>query len=353
MIGIASRRLASTLSTATLCIFLFWEPASAANGEAPKVVVTIKPVHSLVAGIMEGVGTPRLLVEGSASAHTFAMKPSAARAVYEADLVIRVSPALEPFTAKLAEGLASKTKLLTLADTDGIHVLPQRRGGTFEAHGSHTSAKRDGHEGHADHDAHDTDDADEGHAGRASDGHGEHPGNSASTADGHLWLDPENAKIIVAKVAEVLAAADAAHAEAYRANAAKLTARIEALQTGIAAELSPVAGRPFVVFHDAYHYFERRFGLTVAGSITISPDVQPSALRLSQVRNKIAALGAVCVFAEPAFQPKLVAAVTEGSAARSGSLDPEGMGLEPGRDLYFELMQRLSSSIKTCLSPPA
>lgn len=345
MINAGRCRLVAALVASVLSMMLTPLPASA-QAAAPQVVVTIKPVHSLVAGVMAGVATPRLLVEGAASAHSFSLKPSAARAVHDADVVIRVSAALEPFTAKLAGGLPSKTKLVTLAEVNGVTVLKQRRGGTFETHGAHAGEDA-GHDAH--NDAHDRD----AHDVLKGEGTSDHDGHDLTAYDGHIWLDPNNAKAIVAHVAEVLAATDVAHAETYRSNAAKLAQRIDAMAAGIATELKPVAGTPFVVFHDAYQYFERSFGLTVAGSVTVSPDVQPSALRLSEVRNKIAALGAVCVFAEPTFQPKLVAAVTEGTTARSGTLDPEGMALEPGSELYFELMQRLSANIKACLLPPA
>ncbi len=333
MIPLGFRRLAPPALVAVVSILAVLAPAGAEGTDAAKVVVTIKPVHSLVAGVMEGVATPHLLVEGTASPHSFSLKPSAARAVHDADVIFRVSPALEPFTAKFAEGLPATTKLVTLMEARGIATLKQRYGGTFEAHGSHADEEA-GHD-------------------HAHEDHGDHEDHAHPALDGHIWLDPKNAKAIVETVTEVLAAQDAAHAGIYRSNAAKLNARIDAMAEGLASELKPVAGMPFVVFHDAYQYFEKSFGLTVAGSVTVSPDVQPSALRLSQVRKKIAGLGAVCVFAEPSFQPKLVAAISEGTSARSGTLDPEGMALEPGRELYFELMQRLGANIKSCLLPPA
>lgn len=297
----------------------------AATAADLKVVVTSKPVHSLTAAVMDGVGVPKLLVDGSASPHTFALKPSGAAAINAADVFIRVSGTVEPFSEKISDALPASVKLLTLADTAGLTLLDRRSGATFEAH------DHDKHDAHADHDD--------------DDAHG--------AKDGHIWLDPENAKLMAQKIATVLSEKDAAHATVYAANAAKLAARIDALASEIAAQTKPVAGRTFIVFHDAYQYFEKRFGLQAAGSITVSPDVQPSAKRLTALRGKIGKLDAVCVFAEPLFQPKLVAAVTEGTKARAGTLDPEGISLEAGPELYFTLMRTMAANLTACLKPAA
>jgi zinc transport system substrate-binding protein len=308
-------------SSAVLLLATLAVPAQAA---APKVVVTIKPVHALAAGVMAGVATPVLIVDGAASPHTFTLKPSAAKAIHEADVFVRVSAALEPFTGKLAEVLPASVTLMTLSNLSGVALLNQRTGGTFEQH-------EHGHDhgGPADHDG---DDAAQG------------------ARDGHIWLDTANAKIIVRALADVLSAKSPEYADRFKANAAALDVRIGELETAIAAELTPVKGKPFIVFHDATQYFERRFGLEALGSITVSPEVQPSVKRLSAVRKKIGELGAACVFAEPGFQPNLVAAVTEGTSARSGTLDPEGMTLSPGPELYFDLMMALAHNLKSCLA---
>ena len=286
-------------------------------------MVTLKPVHSLVAEVMAGVGTPLLIVEGAASPHTFTLKPSAAKAIHEADVFIRVSPHVEPFTRKIAESLPPSVKIVTLSDIAGMTLLDQRHGGAFEKH------EHDGAEA----------------------GHAEHDDAPHERKDGHIWLDPENAKLIVASVARVLAEAYPAEADRLRANAAGVAANIDKLAAEIQVEIEPAKTKPFVVFHDATQYFENRFGLAAIGSITVSPDVQPSAKRLTQVRKKIAELGAVCVFTEPAFQPNLVTAVTEGTKARSGALDAEGQMLTPGPGLYFKLMRDLARNLKGCLSP--
>lgn len=305
----------------------------AAAAETPKVVVTIKPVHALVSEVMEGVGTPTLIVDGSASPHTFTLRPSTARAINDADVFIRISDSLEPFTRKIVQALPASVTVVTLADSHGMTLLDQRHGGTFEPHThshgeSHADADddHDGHEAHADHD--------DDEAGK----------------DGHIWLDPQNAKAIVSVVTEALSLRYPDYASKFAANAAALDRRLDALNQELTAELSGARGKPFILFHDATQYFENRFGLTAVGSITVSPDVPPSARRLTEVRQKIASLGAVCVFSEPSFQPKLVTAVTEGTQARGGTLDAEGIMLTPGPELYFNLMRGLAHNLTSCLN---
>ena len=302
-------------------------PAGAAPGDL-NVVVTIKPIHSLVTRLMEGIGTPTLLIKGAGSPHTFALKPSDVRAINAAGVFVRVSDTLEPFTRAIVKSLPGSVDVVTLAQAPGVRLLDRREGGTFEEH-TH---------------GHGQDGAEGGKHGADDD---------ASAKDGHIWLDPDNAKAIVAYLAEVLSRHAPEQAAKIQANAVKLLADIDALAASIGAETASLKGKPFVVFHDAYQYFERRFDLDAVGSITVSPELQPSAKRLTELRHKIAALGAVCVFAEPWFQPNLVDAVTEGSHARSGTLDPEGSTLNPGAELYFELMRNLASGFKSCLEQPS
>lgn len=312
--------------------------AAKASDLAPNVVVTIKPVHALVAAVMDGVATPALLVTGSASPHTFALRPSSARAINDADVFIRVSERLEPFTRKIVSALPASVSLVTLDDEPGIEHLAQRSGGTFEQHHHAHEAEQAEGDGSGKHDEHGDDgDHDEAAGGR----------------DPHIWLDPENAKAIVTDVAAVLGRRYPAYAERFNANAAATVRRISVLEGDVAAKLAPARNRPFIIFHDATQYFEHRFGLEAAGSITVSPDVPPSARRLTDLRRKIKELGAVCVFAEPGFQPSLVAAVTEGTRASSGTIDAEAQLLEPGPDLYFKLLNGLAEAVSDCLKRAA
>ncbi|WJR66509.1 zinc ABC transporter substrate-binding protein [Neorhizobium sp. CSC1952] len=311
---------------------------------APDVVVSIKPIHSLVASIMQGVGEPKLIVAGAASPHTFSLKPSNAATIESADIVFWVGPGMEAFLEKPLEALGSRATVVELEDAPGLEKLPFREGGAFEAHDH-------GHEGEA---AHEHGGHDEEHAegeGHEHEGH-EHEGHEHEHGafDTHLWLDPMNAKAIAAEIEKTLVSADPANAAAYQANAAALMQKIDALDTELKATVEPVKDKPFIVFHDAYQYFEKRYGVSVAGSVTVSPETMPGADRISQIHRKVTELGATCVFAEPQFEPKLVAVVTEGTPARSATLDPEAATLKEGPDLYFELMRGLASSMKDCLS---
>jgi zinc transport system substrate-binding protein len=311
-----SRSLVWFLLTATV---LGCAPFSRAAAEL-KVVATIKPLHSLVAQVMDKAGTPELLVKGTASAHTYALKPSDASMLGEADIFFRMSETMEPFTAKLARSLPKRVQVVTLQDARGLKLYPRRTGATFE------------------------DDHDHGPGGHA---------HSHDPVDGHAWLDPVNAKVLVDRIAQVLAAREPANAQLFRANADSAKARLDALSAELATELEPLAGRPYIVFHDALQYFERRYKLRVVGSIAISPEVAPSARRLSTLRKRIQSLGAVCAFAEPQFDMRLIDTVTEGTKARTGTIDPEGAKIEPGLELYTTLLRNLARDLKACLAPGA
>ncbi|MDH4982569.1 zinc ABC transporter substrate-binding protein [Hyphomicrobium sp. D-2] len=307
-------------------------PDAVTSAEAPlDVVVTIKPIHSLVAQVMEGVGQPSLLVEGSASPHSFSLKPSQVAAINRATVFFRVSEWLEPFTGKVVRALPASVELVTLMDTPGLKLLPRRKTGTFEPH-DHAGEHSHHH------------DSDHGH---------HHSHDDVGSSDSHIWLDPQNAKHLVSYIADVLSKHYPAHAAKFAVNAEAAHGRIDALAAELESDLRAVKDRPFIVFHDAYQYFDVRFALNAVGSITVSPDVRPSAKRLSELRRRIRSLKAACVFAEPMYQPRLVEAVIEGTDARSGTLDPEGMLLKPGPDLYEKLMRNLAADLNRCLANAA
>ncbi|BCX16477.1 MAG: zinc ABC transporter substrate-binding protein [Geminicoccaceae bacterium] len=293
--------------------------------EPPALVASIVPLHALAAAVMEGVARPHLLVPPGASPHTFQLKPSEARKLQEADVVVWVGEALETFLDKPLRTLAGRATVVRVGELPGVETLPPREGGVWAEHGH----------------AH---------------GHGKDKGKGADRdreIDGHLWLDPMNGKAIVLGIAELLARKDPARAELYRANAAREATRIEALHAELEARLAPVVNRPFVVFHDAYQYFERRYGLAAAGSITVSPDRPPSAKRLAALRKTIRERGAVCVFAEPQFEAPIVASVAEGTGARTARLDPVGTPpIEPGPAAYRRILDQLGRDLVTCLAGP-
>ncbi|MQB36579.1 zinc ABC transporter substrate-binding protein [Agrobacterium tumefaciens] len=316
--------------------------AAAASGAtaAPDVVVSIKPIHSLVAAIMRGVGEPQLIVDGAASPHTYNLRPSNARKLEKADVVFWVGPGLEAFLEKPLEALASKATVVELEDAKGLEKLPFREGGPFEAH-DHGDEGHDAHDGHAEEEgAHD-------HGHDHAEGHGDHDHGAYDT---HLWLDPANAKAMAQTIETALIAADAGNAATYQANTKKLIDDLDALDAELKETVKPVKDKPFIVFHDAYQYFEHRYGVKTAGSITVSPETLPGVDRVKQMQEKVRQLGATCVFAEPQFEPKLISVITEGTAAKSATLDPEAATLEPGPDLYFKLMRGIAGSLKDCLS---
>jgi zinc transport system substrate-binding protein len=284
---------------------------------APNVVVSIKPIHSLVASIMKGIAEPEVILKGNGSPHTYQMTPADAELLQNADLVFWVGPDMEKFIEKPIGSLSDKAKVVNLEDAPGLTLLPTRESGTFEPH----------------------DDGDEDHA---ADGHEEH--------DAHIWLNTGNAKVLAKAITEALSKADPSNAPRYNDNLAALDEKLDALSAEIKTTVAPVKDRPFIVFHDAYQYFEKEFGVAVAGSITVSPEALPGAARISAIHEKLKTLGASCVFAEPQFEPRLVNVVLEGTQAKSGTLDPEAATLPEGPDLYFDLMRGLATSIKTCLA---
>ncbi|MDM7946269.1 MAG: zinc ABC transporter substrate-binding protein [Oceanibaculum nanhaiense] len=336
-------------------LLLFAALGSAQAQQAPKVFVTVKPVHALVAGVMQGVGEPYLLLKGGESPHSYTLKPSDARALSESALVFWVGESLETFLEHPLETLGKQARIVELAEAKGIETLEGREGGAWESHEAahdhdkkhdHSHDKKHAHSHDKKH-AHDHDKK-HAHAHEKKQGHG---GHAHDGIDGHLWLDPHNAEAIVTVAAETLAEIDPANAAAYRDNAQKMVAQIEALDAELMAQLAPVKDRPYIVFHDAYQYFEAHYGLKAVGSITLSPERQPSAQRLTEIRKRLADSGAACVFSEPQFRPALVDVVIEGSTAKRGELDPIGAALKAGPDSYFEVMRGLATSLRNCLMP--
>jgi len=314
------------------CAMLLSTRASALD-----VAASIKPVHSLVAGVMKGVGTPRLIVGSNASPHDYHLKPSDAQALQNADAIFWIGPSLETFLESPLKSLGHKARIVALYKAEGLHMI-----GEEDSHDLH-----DDHEENAKHEEHD--DHDDGHE-EHDDHAGEHDGHDHSGPDMHLWLDPINAKAMVHHIATVLQDIDPVNAKTYQQNAESIEKRLDQLSTEVHERLHPLEGRPFVVFHDAYDHFAHRFHLNVVAEVTLSPERKPGAKRLSEVRHTIAETKAVCVFSEPQFRPKLVETVIEGSSARSGVLDPLGANIQPGPDMYFTLINNLAQSLEDCLT---
>jgi zinc transport system substrate-binding protein len=286
---------------------------------APNVVVTIKPVHSLAAAILEGVTEPKLLLDGAASPHSYALKPSDAQALSSADAIIRVSENLEVFLNKAIATLPEKARVIGLDNAPGLTLLPVRKDG-----GLMQNASRD-NEGDHEHERR----------------HG--------PMDVHFWLDPVNAIVISGYLAQQFAELDPEHAAQYRANAGKLEAKLAALDAELNATLKGLSNKPFIVFHDVTQYLEHRYGLRGLGAVTLSPERPPGARRLEEIRDKIRHAKAICVFSEPQFPPKLVETLTEGADAKGGVLDEIGAAIPPGPGQYIALMRADAESLASCL----
>jgi len=310
---------------------------------APSVVASTKPVHSLVAGVMQGVAEARLLVTGAQSPHTYALKPSDALALEEADLVIWVGPGAAPFLTRAVGTIASPGAELRLIEVPGLTLHENRTGGVWETHGEemHASSEEPLHE------------EEHGHEEEHDHGHAHASETGGPTTDPHVWLNPDNARLMVRAIAARLSKLDPANATAYAKNAERAEARIRQADARAADLLAPVRDRPFVVFHDAYQYFETHYRLNGIGAITLSPDRRPGPRRLMELRARIAESDAVCLFREPQFPPDLVDTVVEGTGARTGTLDPLGLALDRGPDAYPELILDLARSLADCLSEPA
>ena len=329
------------IAKVTLIATAIFSSSLACASEGLGVVTSIKPIHSLVSAVMDGIGTPSLIIEGAGSPHTYALKPSQAKALQDADLVFWVGPAIESFLEKPIKEVASSARIVTLSDAHGLIKIEFREGGNFDSHDDH--AKHDDHDDHAKHDDHDD------HAKR--DDHNEHAKHDDhGQFDMHVWLDPENAKMMINAIEEALIEADPRNARTYQGNAANVKRDLDKLITEVDAKMSPVKGTPYVVFHDAYQYFEDRFGMKPVGSITVSPETLPGAKRVKELREKIKSLNATCVFSEPQFEPKLIATVIESTSASIGVLDPLGVSIKAGPEMYFTLIRNMSKSLRNCLS---
>ncbi|MCL2310590.1 MAG: zinc ABC transporter substrate-binding protein [Proteobacteria bacterium] len=299
---------------------VLWGMSSSLFAAAPKVVVSIAPLHSLVAGVMEGIGAPTLLLKGMASPHDYALRPSDAAMLADADIVFWIGTPLEGFLEKPL--WASKTRNVALIGAPDVRFYPAREGGVW---------KGDDH-------------AHEEHC------RGETSINPCVWADPHIWLDPANAANMTDAIARELSKFDAENSKRYAANAAALRQRLTTLDHEIEQMLAPVKRAPFIVFHDGYQYFEKRYGLNGVGAITVNPEQKPSAQRLRALRDKVRQSGVVCVFAEPQYSDGLVKSIVEGTTARYSIWDPLGSRIAPGRDAYFLMMRQLAESGRRCLN---
>ncbi len=384
-----------------LSILTFFTPA---NAEI-KVVASIKPIHSLASYLMDGIAKPDLIVDGYASPHGFAMKPSHAKMLQNADLIFWVGEDLESFLEKPLSSIAKKAEKIELMETKGLQVLKFRERNIFDEHDHDDHGhddhgkkeddhdhdhddhgkKEDDHDDHGhdddhgkkeddhdhDHDDHgkkEDDHDDHGHDddhgkkeddhdhdhddhGKKEDdhddhGHDDHDGHAHGEFDPHIWLDPINAKAMLNEMAEHLIENDPKNEAKYKSNLAKALQEIDKLTIDVMTDLSNSVSS--IVFHDAYQYFEERFNVKVLGAFTVNTDVMPGAEQLAEIREIIEHDKVACVFSEPQFNPDIINAVAKDMKIKTGVLDPLGATLDPGKDLYFNLIRNMSASFKGC-----
>lgn len=361
-----------------LCAIAIGLPVAAKA--APKVVVSIKPLHSIVSAVMQGVGKPELIVSGNASPHDFALKPSQAKLLQDADLIFWVGHELELFLEKPLKTIAADATAIELMDAEGLvkfevrdlievtrkehdHEEEHAEHEHEEDHDEHKHeekhAEHEHEEGHDDHkheEKHAEHDHEEGHDDhKHEDEHVEHKsehehGHAHEGDDPHIWLDPQNAEVIAGVVADALAKADSQNAELYRKNSSNFIMKLDELKLKVGTQLEGVNDKPYLVMHDAFQYFERRFGLMPTGSIMIHSEQSPGAGRISKLKKIVQATNLKCVFTEPQLNSKPVKAIAEGAGVEINSIDPLGADLENGPELYPALIRNIAASFTKCLS---
>ena len=326
-------------------LFLLFTANTSANADI-KVVTSIKPIHSLASYLMDGVGKPDLIVDGYASPHGFAMKPSHAKMLQNADLIFWVGEDLESFLEKPLNSIAKKAEKIELMEIKGLNKLEFRERNIFEEHEDHGhdehkehGHKEDKHDDHKEHDEH----KEHGHK---EDKHDDHQGHAHGEHDPHIWLDPMNAKVILSEMAEHLIENDQKNEAKYKENLKKAHKDLDKLTKKVKSELN----KDFksIVFHDAYQYFEKRFDINILGAFTVNTDVMPGAEQLAEIREVIEHDKVSCIFSEPQFNPDIIKAVAKDTNVATGVIDPLGATLDPGKDLYFDLIGNMSKSFKGC-----
>ncbi|MDA7583358.1 zinc ABC transporter substrate-binding protein ZnuA [Candidatus Pelagibacter sp.] len=285
-----------------------------------KVVTSIKPIHSLASYIMDGVGSPGLIVDGYNSPHSFQLKPSHAKMLEQADIIFWIGEDLENFLEKPLATIAKKAEKIELLEIKGIKKLKFRERNIFEEHEEHDDhghdAKKEEHDDHDDH------------------GHGEY--------DPHIWLDPINAKVILNEITEHLIENDSKNAATYKSNLAKAISEIDKLIIDVITETN--TDLSYVVFHDAYQYYENRFNVNILGAMTVNPDVMPGAEQIHEIHEVIEHDNVSCILSEPQFNPDIIKSIAKDTSVKTGVLDPLGANLKPGKDLYFDLIRNMSAS---------
>lgn len=296
---------------------------SIANQASATVLATTKPLGFIVSAITDGIVSTEVLLPDGASPHDYALRPSDVQRLRSADLVIWVGPNMESFLAKPLKQVDEK-KQISLSELNSVKPLLHK--GTEEHDHDHNdnqlADKHDDHDGH-------------------EHNHGDY--------DMHIWMSPEIAKQSAIAIHDKLLELMPHNKDKLDANLSRFEQELEQTKEKIVNIMQPLHGKGYFVFHDAYGYFEKAFGLSQAGHFTVNPEIQPGAQRLHNIRTQLVEHKAVCVFAEPQFQPAVVNAVAKGTDVRIGTLDPLGSNITLGRDSYVQFLTQLSQQFAGCL----
>ena len=323
--------------------------------ETTGVISTIQPINSLVSAVIGNTGKSITIIPSEQSPHDFKLKPSDVKVLQNGNIIFYVSNHLESSITKVFKNLPKNIKLINLMEESGVNHLAIRDNDAWERHDHHGHDDHDDHDKHGkkhdDHDDHDKhgkkhdDHDDHDKHGKKHDDHDDHE----KEDDVHVWLSPDNAIKIVQKVNKVLSLYFPENSKIYNDNTTKFIDKIKNLKMELVRELSPIKNKPYIVFHDAYQYFEKTFELNAVGSVALEGDIASSPKQISLIKDKIVKSKALCVFQEPQFDSKLVKIVVEGTDAKIGTLDPLGVNISENKDFYLQLITNMAKSLKECL----
>jgi len=330
------------LKLLTIFSFIFFLSFKLFASETTGIITTIQPITSLVSAVIGNTGKTISLIPTEISPHEYKLKPSDIKKLQNGNIIFYVSDHLETSITKVFENLPKNIKSINLMEDAGIKHLAIRDNEAWEGH--------DHHHGHGDHHDHDKkakehdDHEHEKHAKKHNDDE-----NHEKEDDVHIWLSPDNAVKIIKKVNKELSLYFPENAVTYNKNTNQMIKKINQLEVELKNELSGIKDKPYVVFHDAYQYFETSFGLNAVGSVALEGDIASSPKQISFIKDKIFKLKASCVFKEPQFNSKLVKIVVEGTNAQIGTLDPLGINVKSGENFYLQLLKNMAKSLKDCL----
>ena len=326
----------------TIFCFIFFSSFKLLASETKGVVSTIQPINSLVNAVIGNTGKTISLIPAKASPHEYKLKPSDTKKLQNANIIFFVSDHLETSLTKVFKNLPKNIKIINLMEDAGIKHLAIRDNEAWERH--------DHHHRHGDNDDYDKhvkkdDDHDHDKHSKKHDDHDDHE----KEDDVHIWLSPDNAVKIIKKINKELSLFFPENAKTYNQNANQMIKKINQLKVELKKELLGIKDEPFIVFHDAYQYFETSFDLNAVGSVALEGDIASSPKQISFIKDKIVKLKASCVFQEPQFDSRLVQIVVESTNAQIGILDPLGVNIKSGENFYLQLLKNMAKSLKDCL----